>query len=424
MDNLFEKKDGMFFLNEKEVPVFSDEQEAAKFLVEVIKKWAPQGLFVNEVTNSKTGKWFQASEPPWEIPSPDELVFSYRMFRGKPDSSYDVPVVELINKILPRFESLEFVEKKVICNCGCGHFVFQIPFKKLEFFAKEGRQGFMRLKEIKITEENRRKNARVDSIAKGIAINSELRAQLVANEYRGTVKVVSPEVAVMQDRRLDYGSGGGTGYYDQVRVFYRTQSELKEWCWRDRYSASNDKPWLAVNDIGEVKISEQGNKVKVDVELTNIHHGNRIVSWFFKKLKEEAIELLSEKDQAKFIDKTNKEVDRIKSQLDAMWQRKVKMFTCSGYVSYLQPAIKQLEIRPEIGVAAFLTDEQIDHQEGGDRQMRRELFVLTFDKEKAELKTEEHGYTAEGVSLAILEVGAREIVVNTRNGKETIILHS
>ena len=253
-------------------------------------------------------------------------------------------------------------------------------------------------------------------------INKELESQL--SRYAGTARIISPDVAVSQDRRLDYGSGGGTGYYDQVRVFYRSQSELKEWCWRDRYSASNDKPWLGVNDIGEVKISEDADKVVVDAELINIHHGNRVVSWFFNKSKEEELQLLSPEDQSSFNAKVNKEVDRIKRQLDEMWQRKVKMFTSEGYVNYLKPAIKQLEVRKELGIAAFLTEEQIDHREGGDRQMRRELFVLTFGKEKAELKAEEHGYDTEGVSLAILDLELKEVVVNTRNGKKTIKLNS
>jgi hypothetical protein len=267
------------------------------------------------------------------------------------------------------------------------------------------------------------KNAAIDRLS-DVAISSSLRAQLLDLIHRsGDIRIINPNVAVIKRERLDYGfGGGGTGYYDQVMVLYQGQKELKEWCWRDRYSASNDKYWLAVNDIGEVKVFEDGDKITVEAELIN-NQRKRTEKWFFDKTKEKKPELFSAEAQAEFQDKANKEIDRIKSHLDEMWQRKVKMFTADGYASYVQPSIKQMEIRPEIGIAAFLTEEQIDHRVGGDRQMRRELFVLVSGKEKAELVAEDHGYASNGGAvLAILDVDLGNIDIDSKRGRMTIPL--
>lgn len=95
----------------------------------------------------------------------------------------------------------------------------------------------------------------------------------------------------------------------------------------------------------------------------------------------------------------------------------------SGYISYQPPRVKQREFRIDIGVVAFVVEEQIDHRVT-DRQMRHELFVLTDKDEKAERKAEDHGYTrSEGDAfLTILDIKRNSITINTKGGKQVIEL--
>jgi len=230
--------------------------------------------------------------------------------------------------------------------------------------------------------------------------------------------------------RSEWGSSGGIGYYDQVRVFCGSQADMKEWQWRDRYSASNDKPWLAVHAIGAVKVSEEDNKVNVEVELVNNRHDNRTATYAFDPPKPIAIRTLSMDEQAAFTAQVEKEVARVMAELNRLWEFKPKMVdphpmgmgVSDGYVHYRRPSIKQREFQPEIGVAAFVTEEQIDHRVS-DPQIRHELYVLTAGSEKAERKAEDHGYDREGGAfLTILEIKAERVVINTKSGKATIAL--
>ena len=236
------------------------------------------------------------------------------------------------------------------------------------------------------------------------------------------------DVAAVLTSRSEWGSSGGIGYYDQVRVFCGSQADMKEWQWRDRYSASNDKPWLAVHAIGAVKVSKKDNKVNVEVELVNNQHGNRTATYTFDPPKATAVRTLSVDEQATFTAQVEKEVARVMAELNRLHECKPTMVNphpmtmADGYVPYRQPSIKQREFHPEIGIAAFVTEEQIDHRVS-DPQIRHELYVLTAGSEKAERKAEDHGYGREGGAfLTILEIGAERIVINTKSGKATIAL--
>ncbi|MBD3282298.1 MAG: hypothetical protein GF387_01695 [Candidatus Portnoybacteria bacterium] len=145
--------------------------------------------------------------------------------------------------------------------------------------------------------------------------------------------------------------------------------------------------------------------------------------------KPTAIRTLSMKEQATFTAQVEKEVARIMSELNRLWECKPKMVNphpmsvADSYMLYRQPSIKQREFHPEIGVAAFVTEEQIDHRTS-DPQIRYELYVLTAGSEKAERKAEDHGYSREGGAfLTILEIDAECIVIKTKNGKKRISFH-
>ncbi len=256
-------------------------------------------------------------------------------------------------------------------------------------------------------------------------IGEELQRQILPYAKDKTLVVATPTVAAVTDSRSEWGSTGGIGYYSQVRVFCGSQNEMQEWQWRDRYNVSKDKPWLAVDHLGEVKVSEKDGKVIVEVELLNNHYPSRTATFTFNPSKAETVQMLSMEAQTAFVTTAENEIARIMDGLNRLWKAKPSQlpdYPDAGYVPYRQPSVKQREFRPEIGVAAFVTEEQIDHL-GSDRQMRYELYVLTAGSGKAERKADDHGYGREGGAfLAILEVKPDRIVINTKRGKSTISL--
>jgi hypothetical protein len=100
------------------------------------------------------------------------------------------------------------------------------------------------------------------------------------------------------------------------------------------------------------------------------------------------------------------------------------MPTSRGYVLYEEPTIKCEIIKPEIGVAAFVTSEQIDHYPN-DKQMRFELYVMLEHEKKSKVMVENHGYDHEGgAMLNIIDVEEDYILIETKEGKRKIILKS
>ena len=68
-------------------------------------------------------------------------------------------------------------------------------------------------------------------------------ASIHANKTIWVLKVIAPDIAVFRTDRSEWGGSGGIGKFHQVNVYYKGQVEMQEWQWRDRWSASNDKPW-------------------------------------------------------------------------------------------------------------------------------------------------------------------------------------
>ena len=198
---------------------------------------------------------------------------------------------------------------------------------------------------------------------------------------------------------------------------------MQEWQWRDRYSADNDRKWLCVQDIGKVEVSEKEGKTIVVVELVNKNHGNRSTTFTFDKPTQKAAVTLSIEQQTLFVEKAKRELEQIMNGLNDLMPHKPTMIVSRGPDSYYKPTVKQSEVRPKLGVAAFVVEEQIDHH-GDDRQMRCNLYVLKWGQEKAERKAEDHGYITRegGAFLQVLEVETDRVVINTTSGKSTIQL--
>jgi len=424
-----------YHLNTKIELQFGNDQEAARFLVEIIRFWRKKrDLFCNETT----WKWEGEGKDAKRVDLPEEeWCFSYKT----PSTCGScVDSQEILDKIFGdrrKFNALPFITYH-------GDRQYSFPFNLLKHFAENGHDSTDHLIE-KCKQEAARKKAETEAEQKrklreeqnaklaerllgNKEVSEELWRQILPYADNKSLVITNSDVAVVITSRSEWGSSGGIGYYDQVRVFCGSQADMKEWQWRDRYSASNDKPWLAVHAIGAVKVSEKDNKVDVEVELVNNQRGNRTVTYTFDPPRSTAVQTLSVNEQTTFIAQVEKEVARIMAELNRLWECKPKMVNphpmtiADGYVPYRQPSIKQQEFRPEIGIAAFVTEEQIDHRVS-DSQIRHELFVLTAKNKKAKSMAKDHAYDSEGGAfLTILEVGAEHIVINTKKGRVTISL--
>ena len=421
-----EKKEGedtYYVLNSEISPEQGDAQKAAQFLVDVIKNWLGKTtLFCNEHYRSDG-----------QIQPEDEWGFYYKT----PSSCGScVRAQEILEKIFGScsvFNRLPFVEFH-------GDRQFSFCFDLLKIFAEQGEEVVK--KEIELREQkaaqkeaaekaklqrllDKKRASKLTQKLDGKEISQQLQQFLL--QYVDRIFVVAnPDVAVVLTDRSEWGSSGGIGYYDQVRIFCHGQTDMREWQWRDRYSASNDQPQLRIHGIGKVTVTKANDKVEVKVVLVNDQYGNRSTTFTFDAPKVEKVKTLTKKDQVAFIKKAAKEKARIMADLERLWECKPKMVaafpSATGYVPYRRPLIKQEEIRAEIGVAAFVTEEQIDHRVS-DPQIRFELHVLVFGSEKAETVAEDHGYDREGGGfLTILDINQNSITINTKAGKQEVRL--
>ena len=428
-----------FILNNQLELNFNTKQEATRFLIEAIRFWHDKRDFF---CHDNLYGWEGKDEERKQILKPeDEWSFGYKT---PSDCGGCVSGQRILDKIFgsrSEFNSLPFVEYH-----GGRSYSFQ--FDLLKHFAENGHDSTVQLIEEQEQKESQKKaEAKAEKQRKlreeqekklteklgDVEVSVELRRQILPYVDKKPL-VVTKDIAVVKDGRSEWGSSGGIGYWDQVRVFYGSQNDMREWQWRDRYSASNDRHDLEIDDVGKVEVSEGEGTVSVKVELINKEYGNRSTTFTFDKQKAVVVPTLSVEKQTAFTVTVEKEVARIMENLNRLWECKPQMVASypagmtmpmgtPSYVSYRQPSIKQREFRPEIGVAAFVTEEQIDHR-GSDPQLRFALYVLIDGKKEVEMKTESHGYnrTEGGAFLSILEIGPDCITINTKSGKSKISL--
>ena len=422
-------------LNNKLSVKCEDKQLGVQFLVEVIRFWhMKKGLFCGD---GNTWDWKKDDEGKRQkVYQPEnEWSFSYKT---PSDCGGCVRGQELLDKIFGSrriFNSLPFVTFR-------GDRLYAFRFDLMKCYAEKGHDAVVELMEAQKQERARKKaeeeaqkqqtlheeqKAKLRERFGDAEISDDLYVQITKYAENSSLVIVDKDTAVVTDSRSDWGSSGGIGYYDQIRVFYGQQSNMQEWQWRDRYSASKDRPSLAIHGIGKVDVAKKENMVSIEIELINNKYGNRSTTFSFKQKKLAEVPRLSVDDQAKFQAQVEKEIELVMSELNRLWECKPEMLsrvmpTSSGYTSYRQPSIKQTDFRLEIGVAVFVTEEQIDHR-ASDPQIRYELFVVKFGEEKVRRVTEDHGYESEGGAfLAVLDLNSEQVVVNTKSGKATILL--
>ncbi len=238
--------------------------------------------------------------------------------------------------------------------------------------------------------------------------------------YIEEIKVVEPDIAIIKTCRSEWGRTGSIGYFDQITVYYHGKTETQEWQRRDRWSANNDRPWLSIHGIGDVKVQVENGGVKIEIELINRRYGNRWARFACEKVEQEQI-VLTEQEREKFkrqVDlEINKEMDK------GQPQKYYSSYWAPAYVQYSpRIIIKEKIIRADIGIAAWVTEEQQIDNWLSMPQMRYKLYVMKYGEEP-KVVLEDHSYEYEGSAvIAIVSLEVDKVVANTRHGKKTIEL--
>jgi len=234
----------------------------------------------------------------------------------------------------------------------------------------------------------------LNEMLKGKEISEETRDYLLdfmASKGIEQLKALGKDAVIIKSNRSEYGGSGGIGYFDQIHVYWNGQTDMKEWQWRDRYSTARDNHAACINGIGRVSKIQKGGNVNFSIELINKEYGNRMTEFTLKNEKEK-VDKLSKEEQLAFGIQVEKTMEEIDQELQRSRELKPQMVSEFGdYTSYRMAWVKEKMIKPNIGRAAFVTEEQIDHR-GTDPQMRYEVYMMKHGDEQPKRLTEDHSY--------------------------------
>ena len=266
-------KGPFYILNENLKLKFRKKQTAVRFLVEVIRFWKDKrGFFCHDNTWKLQGEGKKSKRV--DLPE-DEWTFSYK-------TPSDCGGCVSGQKILDKIFGDRYIFNNLPCVTFKGDRVYSFRFELLKHFAKNGHESTVSLieerkqeakrleAEAEAEEKKKRCEEKQSKLAKSLGatvISDELCKQLVPYAEEHSLIIVNQDVAAVITEGRRYGAG--IGYIDQVRVFYKAQALMQEFQWRDQDSERNDKPWLKVNKLGKIKISEEDKKMVVVVELIN-----------------------------------------------------------------------------------------------------------------------------------------------------------
>ena len=238
--------------------------------------------------------------------------------------------------------------------------------------------------------------------------------------------------------RSEWGSSGGIGYFSRVIAMHQGEVQEKEYQWRDRWSARNDRHKYAFKDLKIDEIEQYGNKLCLSVQADpgEKYYPTSVDFVFDIKTDKQELTELNESERVEFKKFVETEIDKIMMEKMKLWELKPEMLNPIGrnmtapmnlsfvapYVRYEQPELKKKIIDEGRGFAAFIIKEQIDHR-GSDAQIRFELYVARNGQE-AELADEDHAYLhREGdPSITGLRIMGNKALYSTRKGKKEIIL--
>jgi len=91
----------------------------------------------------------------------------------------------------------------------------------------------------------------------------------------------------------------------------------------------------------------------------------------FDIIKNPPVSKLSKAEQKKFLARVEEEIQKVMIEYQKLWELKPQMLPSlsgmggiygagGGYIPYRQPYLKEKKVRADLGIAAFIVEEQID----------------------------------------------------------------
>jgi hypothetical protein len=241
------------------------------------------------------------------------------------------------------------------------------------------------------------------------------------------------QLMILKGSRSEWGSSGGIAYYSRVIAWCNGQLREDEFQWRDRWSASNDKPRYHFNKLAIAEARLEGQDLAIRIKATpDQKYQPTYIDFKFKMTNAQQPEnTLSPHEQEAFKKHVEREISRIMEEKDRLWKAKptmlynprVKMTLPTGtpaYVRYERPSITAKLVKEKIGVGTFIAKEQIDNR-SSDPQFRHEVYLVRSGQE-AQMIDEDHAYLyGEGdASIIGLRQDNDQIVYKKRSGQKKI----
>ena len=261
--------------------------------------------------------------------------------------------------------------------------------------------------------------------------NCLLEMLLRDGELWGATVFDSNTIALVSGRS-EWGSSGGIGYYSQAVMIFQGQSEITEWCYRDRYDSRKDNWGLCIEKIGQIKTEQKGEKIWFRVELLNKGKSRWTEFSFAFRAELSNATLLSTEDQIVFRKQIDEAISLLLKAKEDRWFGQPEMLRHSEvsgqlfpgesiYVKYQKPSLQRKVVLEHLGLAAIVLVEQIDHRLS-DPQLRYELYGLKFGHLESIQLLEDHSYDrAEGnAMISVIDLNSREIKIRTREGIKQI----
>lgn len=430
-----EKEDGSiyYYLNDDLQINIEDDQEASKFLADVIRYWHDERrLFCHD----NTSDWIQneSGESVKKYFPEDDWTFSYKT----PSSCGScVNAQKLLDKIFgskSRFNRLSYVEYT-------GHRNYKMRFDLLLAFIQDGKEKVEAIKNEearKAAEQDQReaKEARERRLDKVLELTSK-EVPLAAHDFlvdiasRDRTHIldlkVSNDVVVVLTLRKHWSGVSAIAHYSQVYVFAEGASEMKEWQYRDQ--SANEDYRYKIESFGSIMINREDGKIVVNAELVTGYLYPDLDHTFKLEISakgESEHPKLSEEDLAKLRKNVESERAKMRKHLDEMRERKPQMLasipgTPNGYQNYSDPKVGKATVL-DTGVAYFITEEQIDHRTKY-RQMRHELYVMKPSDSEARRVIEDHAYENQrNVFVRVINISPDEVTVETSEGTVPVSL--
>jgi hypothetical protein len=284
INNLLVEKNGHLEVNNNLKLKLNNDQESAQFLIDSIRYWTEkrQDLFCNQY-----GQW--ESEKKEKLHEETKWSFAYKINSGCSRCKKSRTLLNQIFGDHHHFNSLPFVERTPNDR------EYGFSFKELLYFAENGLEMTIQLKENQKKEKIRKKNAaknaakarqlkklneKLDKKLNGLKINNELRNQILPFVNEKSLRILSADCAIVNTMKSIAANGtycikSGVGASDNVIVFYQNQTDYQSFQWRDAHEQKFDRPANRVRSIGKVKIITRKN-VTVYVEIINEYNTRKI----------------------------------------------------------------------------------------------------------------------------------------------------